>query len=91
MVKLNKMNWTAVTQPFYILYIHRQYTYCRVQSSIRRLNNSPIQDYNHSINIRFLLITMFATLVFYLCKREQYKEYMVTNLLIMLRTLLNGN
>ena len=34
---------------------------------------------------------MFATLVFYLCKREQYKEYMVTNLLIMLRTLLNGN
>ena len=34
---------------------------------------------------------MLATLVFYLCKREQYKEYMVANLLIMLLTLLNGN
>ena len=34
---------------------------------------------------------MFATLVFYLSKREQYKEYMVANLLIMLLTLLNGN
>ena len=44
-----------------------------------------------SINIRFLLITMFATLVFSLCKGEQYKEYMVANLLIMPLTLLNGN
>ena len=34
---------------------------------------------------------MFASLVFYLCKGEQYKEYMVVNLLIMLLTLLNGN
>ena len=44
-----------------------------------------------SINIRFLLITMFATLVFSLCKGKQYKEYMVANLLIMPLTLLNGN
>ena len=29
---------------------------------------------------------MFATLVLYLCKREQYKEYMVANLVIMLAT-----
>ena len=34
---------------------------------------------------------MFASLVLYLCKGEQYKEYMVANLLIMPLTLLNGN
>ena len=34
---------------------------------------------------------MFATLAFFLCKGEQYKEYMVANLLIMPLTLLNGN
>ena len=34
---------------------------------------------------------MFATLTFSLCKGEQYKEYMVANLLIMPLTLLNGN
>ena len=34
---------------------------------------------------------MFASLVFYLCKCEQYKEYMVANLLIMPLTLLNAN
>ena len=44
-----------------------------------------------SINVRFLLITTFATLVFSICKGGQYKEYMVANLLIMPLTLLNGN
>ena len=35
--------------------IYTQAIYCRVQSSIRLLNNSSIQDYNHSINIRFFI------------------------------------
>ena len=34
---------------------------------------------------------MFASLVFYLCKREQYTEYMVANVLIMPLTLLRCN
>ena len=34
---------------------------------------------------------MFASLVFYLCKREQYMEYMVANVLIMPLTLLRCN
>ena len=34
---------------------------------------------------------MFTSLVFYLCKREQYTEYMVANVLIMPLTLLRCN
>ena len=33
---------------------------------------------------------MFASLVLYLCKREQYKEYMIANLLIILTTVTSG-
>ena len=51
--------------------IYTSAIYCRVQPSITLSNNSPIQDYNHSINIRFSLIIMFATLVFSRCKSAQ--------------------